>query len=269
MKKEVFEYKDYRELMKEHFMSLPKQGFGQLSKAAEKMNIHPSFLTSILNESKNMTTEQALDFADFAQMTELEADYFLHLVLENKSGTQKLKSHYQKKLTELKNKSAIIKNRLPPTVELSESAKAQFYSQWYYSAIRNCASLPQIKTVENFVDFLYLPRPLVVQVLEFLVSQNLVVLENGNYSVGPQSTHIGAGELLVTRHHTNWRLKAIEKLNQDSVQGLHFTSPLTIGEKDIPEVRKILLKTLDEIFDLIDVTEPDRFQVLCVDWFRL
>ena len=37
-------------------------------------------------------------------------------------------------------------------------------------------------------------------VLDFLIEQGLVALEKGRFQMGPQSTHIGAGENLVSRH---------------------------------------------------------------------
>src|SRR5580704_7903122 len=105
MVKEIFEYLDYREFLRNYFKSLPKEGFGQLSKAAKALDMQPSLLTGILQGSKNMTSEQALEFTHYAQMSELEAEYFTLLVQYDRAWTERLRSRLAYKLEETRQKA--------------------------------------------------------------------------------------------------------------------------------------------------------------------
>ncbi len=267
MVKQIFEFDDYREFMQAYFKSLPREGFGQLSRTAKVLNIQPSLLTGILNSSKNMTQEQAFDFVAHIELSPLESEYFISLVHLSRAGTARVRKYYESKLGELRAKSDLLKNRLPPKAELPEQVKAQFYSEWFYSGVRMATSIESVETSDQIAETLGLPRSTVVKVLEFLLTHGLVKLENGAYELGPQSTHVGAGELLVSRHHTNWRLKAIEAIAQRNERAIHFTSPLSIAEKDIEVVRKMLMQSLDGIFDVVDASEAEKVACLCLDWF--
>lgn len=269
MLQELFDYQDYRVYLRIYFKSLPKGGFGQLSKVARALDIQPSLLTGILQGAKNLTPEQALELTHHLQMSELEAEYFTLLVQYDRAGTERLRERLRLKLTEVKAKSELLKNRLPPKTELPEQVKAQFYSQWFYSAVRMATSIDEIRAPEQIAEKLGLSRQTVIKVLELLVLNNVVENRDGIYRMGAQSTHVGAGEMLVSRHHTNWRLKAIEKLNQDSTTGLHFTSPLSISQSDLENVRKILAHSIDAIFDVVDPSPAEEVACLCIDWFKV
>jgi uncharacterized protein (TIGR02147 family) len=266
---ELFDYLDYREYLRSFFKSLPKAGFGQLSRAAKALGIQPSLFTGILKGEKNLTPEQALEFAHYAGLSELETEYFTTLVQFDRAGTQRLRSRLEKKLAELREKSKLLKSRLPPEKEMPEQAKALFYSEWYYSAIRIVTSVESMQTPEAIANSLGLQRQTILRVLDFLLANNLVVFSDGRFQMGPQSTHIGSGELLVSRHHTNWRLKAIEAINAETKENLHFTSPLSISKNDAETVRKLLTQTIDRIFEIVDPSPAEEVDCLCMDWFKV
>lgn len=267
MVKTIFEYTNYRAFMKDYFRSLPREGFGQLSRAAKVLNVQPSLITGILNGTKNMTEEQAFDFAAHAELSALETDVFLTLVHLDRAGTSRVREYYEARLTDLRAKSDVLKSRMPPKAELPEQVKAQFYSEWFYSGVRMATSIESVRSPDQIAERLGLARPIVVKVLEFLLAHGLVKIEGDAYVMGPQSTHIGAGELLVSRHHTNWRLKAIEAIGRRSERALHFTAPLSIANQDIEEVRRLLLRNLDDVFEIVDRSEAERVACLCLDWF--
>jgi uncharacterized protein (TIGR02147 family) len=269
MLSEVYSYLNYREFLQDHFKSLPRGGFGQLSRAAEALGMQPSLLTRILQGAKNLTPEQAFDMAAYIQLDALESEYFITLVHWDRAGNDRLREHLFGKLREISEKAELLKSRLPPKMELPENVKAQFYSQWSYSAVRMLTSVPEVRTTEEIAERLGISRPSVVKILEFLLASGLVESQKGEFKMGPLSTHIGAGEMLVARHHTNWRLKAIEKIAQDTTSGLHFTSPISISRTDMRIVQKMLIKTIDQVFDVVDPSPAQEVACLCVDFFQV
>jgi hypothetical protein len=154
-------------------------------------------------------------------------------------------------MEKLKLQSHDLKKLLPPHKELSDDAKAVFYSHWYYSAIRLVCSLDAFNSAEAICEKLHLPRSKVKKVLEFLTLHGLCVEKDGKLGPGPQSTHVGADSLLAARHHANWRERAVNRMDTMKAEELFFTSPVTIAAADIPKVRKLLVTTIEDAFKII------------------
>jgi uncharacterized protein (TIGR02147 family) len=275
MAKTVFDYVDYRAYFKSLFQEKPHQGYGQLAKIARAISVNPSILTLVLKGEKDFTPEQANDLTEYFQLTDLEAEYFLNLVALSRASKPNLRARVSRKLKELQAKSMEVKSRIPPQAELSEESKAIFYSSWYFSAVRLLTSIEGFNSLEIISERLGLPRGTVKQVLEFLVSTGLCIeKKNRKFTMGPQSTHLGADSLLVSRHHQNWRLKAIERSQRvphqiPSERELFFTSPVSISKKAIPEVRKVLVSSLEDCFKIIDPAPCEELACLNIDWFEI
>jgi uncharacterized protein (TIGR02147 family) len=267
--KDLFEYESYRVYMGDYLSSLPNEGYGQLAKIARAMILNPSTLTLILQNQKDFTPEQANDFCEHLQMTELETEYFLSLVALSRAGKPNLRARIQKQIHMIRKKSKELKNRIPPQAELTEEAKAIFYSQWYYSGTRLLTSIEGFNSAEKISERLQIPRVTVKRVLEFLLSTGLCVEKNGRYQMGPQSTHLGTESPLIARHHQNWRFKSMEKADAISANELLFTSPVSISKDDIPKVKSVLMASIEECFKIIDPSSCEELACLNIDWFKL
>ncbi len=267
--KDLFDYDDYRKYLSDYLKSLPNEGYGQLAKIARAISLNPSTLTLVLQAQKDFTPEQANDLCEHLEMTELESEYFLSLVAFGRAGKPNLRARLSKHLAKLRKRSKELKNRIPPKVELTEEAKALFYSQWYYSGTRLLTSIPEYGTPEKIAERLGIPRNTVKQILEFLVSTGLCIHDHGRYRMGPQSTHLDVNSPLIARHHQNWRLKAIERADKVTSKELLFTSPVSISKAAIPEVRKVLVNTIEECFKIIDPAPCEEMACLNIDWFKL
>jgi uncharacterized protein (TIGR02147 family) len=266
---DIFEFDEYRRFIAAHLKALPNEGYGQLAKIARAISLNPSTLTLVLQGEKDFTLDQANDFCEYLGMAELETEAFILLVLLARAGKPNLKSRLLKQIQALRKKSNELKNRLPPKAELTEEAKSIFYSQWYYSGIRVLTSISEYRSVENISQRLRLPKSTVKQALDFLLRIGLCKEKAGKAQIGPLSTHLGADSPLVSRHHQNWRLKAIEKSDQISTNELMFTSPISIARGDIPRVKKILMAAVEECFKVIDSTTPEELVCLNIDWFKV
>jgi len=269
MTHDVFDYDDYRKYIADFLKALPNEGYGQLAKIARAISLNPSTLTLVLHGQKDFTPEQANDLCEHWQMTELETEYFLHLVAYSRAGKQNLRNRIRQQLGKIRKQSKDLKSRLPAQAELSEEAKAIFYSQWYYSGIRLLTSISGFNSPEKISEYLAIPRSTVKQVLDFLVATGLCISEGGKYRMGPQSTHLEAVSPLVARHHQNWRLKSIERTDRLGAEELLFTSPVSISKEGIPEVRKILVNAVESCFKIIDPSPCEELACLNIDWFKL
>ena len=265
----IFDFQNYREFLNATIRAQPNRGYGQAAKIAKSLQVNPSIVTLVLKGEKDLTLEQAGDFADYLGLSELETDYFLALVCHARAGKEGLKRKYQKQLEKLRAQSKDLKARMPAKKEMSEESAAIFYSHWYYSAIRMLSSLDGFHTPDQIAKRLQLPSKKVRHALDFLVRVGLCTEKNGRYDIGPQSTHLAADAAMITRHHVNWRERAIQAADHMKDDELFFTSPVTIAAKDIGKVRAVLVAAIEDAFKIVDPSPSEEALCLNLDWFRL
>lgn len=266
----IFDFDNYRTFLIQLIKKLPKRGHGQLVKFAKAMNVHPSIVTLVLKGKLHLTLEQATELADYLGLSSVESDYFINLVSLERAGTEKLRVYYLKTLNELKSQRDNLKKILPDNYKMNEETKAVFYSQWYYSAIRLLVSLKKFNSTKELAERCGLPLKKTQLVLDFLIKNGLCIEKNGTYEIGPLNTQIGNDSLLVTRHHSNWRQRAINTLDRSSdKEELFFTSTAALSKEDLQKVKNILLKAVENSFEIITPSPSEEVFCLNIDWFRI
>lgn len=265
----IFDSNKYRAIISGRVKLFPKKGHGQYAKLANFIGVHTTLLSQILHGAKDLTVEQAAKACEFFGFTKLETKYFIGLVRWERAGTQQLKNIIYEELEEIRNQSLDLAKRIPNIEKLSESDEAIFYSNWYYMAVKLLTSIDGFNDVESISQKLNVPRKTVIHVLEFLVRCRLCVAENGLYKMGPQRTHVAADSPLVARHHINWRLKNMEKLNSISSDEIVYTSPVTISRGDAKVIRKKIVEFIEEFSAKVVASGSEEFFVLNIDWLGL
>lgn len=265
----VFEFENYKDFVLKKLANLPLKGHGQFSKIANKLNIHTSLVSQIFNGPKHLTFEQACDLCTFFGMTELESDYLIALVLKERAGTSSAKAKCERDLAILKGKSQILNERVKTDVVLSDADSAIFYSHWYYAAVKIMISLIGKNTPEQMASYLNIPLVKVNEILEFLVQTGLCVLRENTYQQGPSKIHIGAGSPFVSRHHLNWRIKAIEKVGNIEKNDFSFTMPANLSFKDAKVLRQLLLESAQKCISTVDDSKAETMYCLNIDWFKV
>ena len=266
---DIFKFDDYRDYLKEAIEMMPNKGYGKLSELALSSGMNPATLTLVLKKERDFTLDQAHATCLFLGLGEIETEYFLTSASLQRAGKNHLKNLLIQKLSDLRDQSQNLQKRLGRSKDLDENSKAQFYSAWFYSGVRLAASIPKLDNVDSISERLELPRATVAQVVEFLLHHNLLKSENGKLGMATQSTHLSAQSPLVSRHHTNWRIKSLSKMESTLPDELFFTSPVSIAQKDIPVVRDILARMIDEVFRFIDPSKEEELACLNIDWFRI
>lgn len=266
----LFESNDYRAYLEDHIKAQPKRGHGMKLKIAEELRVHPTLVTQVLKGRKSFSSEQAFKIAKFIGLNDLEKDYFLTLLELDRAGTSELRKFLEKKLLKLREEGAKVKNRVSVYSTLSESDQALFYSHWYYSAVRLSSGLDGNMTLQSLADRLDLPEDLVRKILDFLISRGLVVEQkNGSLTQGPQNTFLPSDSPLISRHHMNWRMKAIERHPKLSTNELAFSAPVTLSERDFSTVHKICLDFIQKVSKVVSDSPPEQLGCINIDWFRV
>ncbi len=262
----IYDYLAYKKYVNDRIYVLPQNGRGQYRKIAEHLNINTVVVSQIFKGNRDLTLEHAFSLTQYFGMAHLEKEYFINLVQRERAGNHQLKTYFETKLKEIKTEAQKIKNIID-NKELNDEAKFQFYSNWYYSAIRLSTLLPEQNNVTAIANQLKLPAPRVREVVDFLLMHGLLKEEMGALLIGPQRTHLSAESPYINRHHTNWRLKGLENMEALSTSELFFTSPMTISQKVMDEVKVLLLDLVAELSKKVRDAKDEKLVCLNIDFF--
>ena len=267
---DLFKYDDYKLFTNDWIEKRPKKGRGYYRKLSLFLEVKPVIISQVLKGERHFSLEQALEVCEFLALNELESDYFQLLVQREKAGTHKLKKRLQQKLNRLKEKANQVKARLPENEPLSDRARAEFYSQWFYSGIRLSTAIDGLNTPQDLSRHLNLPLHKVRSVLDFLVKNNLCLLEkNGTYRISEQSTHVDSRSPLVSRHHKNWREMAMRKMELQTEEDLFFTAPIVVNQQTMQLMRDQLLQTIQKLSKTATLSSSEQLICLNIDLFNL
>jgi uncharacterized protein (TIGR02147 family) len=263
----IYTYTDYRLYLGHYIAKLPKNGRGEVGRMAEAMGVHPSLLSQVMAESKNLNLEQAQELCEYLKLTTQESEHFFLMVQYQRAGTKKLQDHFKKKLKHSYESSIEVSQKVRQDKKLTEDDKSLFYSHWHFVAIWLFTSIGKGKTLEDVASEFKLSREDASKILTFLTNTGLCLYGKEKYTMGPQSIHISRESPHLLRHHTNWRLRSIEACDKISQEEMIITAPISISESDLKKVRARLTEVLKEVVDAAIASEADRVACFNLDFF--
>lgn len=264
----VFDYKDYRGYLGAWIELRQERGRGGIGNLAQAINVHSSFVSQIMSKKRDLSPDQAMKLTVFWQFNKRETEYFLLLVDSARAATPELRGFLKAKIQDFISESEQVKAHIQYDVELPEATKAIFYSSWLYSAARILASIPEHSTTENIAKRLEITRPAAKEVVDFLLQIGLCAEKNGKLVAGTKRTHLPADSRLVACHHTNWRIRALNRIPTISPSELSFTFPMSLSEGGLTKIRKHALKFIDEANKIVADSPCELAACLNVDLFR-
>jgi uncharacterized protein (TIGR02147 family) len=264
----IFEFKDYRTYLRSYIRHLPRKGRGELSKIAKHLRINTTLLSQIMSSGREFSPEQALSLSEYLAHTEIETDYFALLVQHQRAGNSRLKKYLEKKLELMREEALKLSKRISHEKKLSDHERAIFYSSWIFSAIHLFTSTSQKGvTLDEIVARFSLPRNKAVDVMQFLLSSGLCIEKSGHYSMGVQSTFVERGSPYLLKHHSNWRLKAIQKSENLTERELQYSGQFSLSHRDFEALREKLADFLKTANELVKDSPAEEIASLNIDWF--
>ncbi len=265
----IFESQTYKEFVEARIQNMPARGRGEFRKIASALRVHSTRVSQIFRGDLHLTLEQACDLARYLGLSELETECLLALVQRDRAGTPQLRQALEKQLQAIRQKSRELVHRVERSRILTEQEKSTFYSNWYYSGIRMASSVPELQSLDRLAKHFDLPRERVRKVLDFLVQTGLCVEEEGRVRMGPKLTHLESDSPLVSRHHANWRLKAMQRHEKLGAGELAYSAPMVLSQKDRAQVREMAALFIEKVLKLVKDSEPNEtLSCLCLDWFE-
>lgn len=265
---DIYSYREYQPFLEAICESKGLRS-GYKREIAESMQIQGAYLSRVLKKKVNLNLEQAFRLSKFLGMNEEERSFLFLLIEKERAGTVELQEHFTRQIETAIKRRDKIHSRLSNVDELSSESKAQYYSNWYYLAIHLLAEMESIKTANEISERLKLSLETVNEVLAFLNQHSLIQFENGNVSATDIAVHLAGDSPLVTQHHRNWRLKALQDVGKTDDSNLHFSAATTIDSKTYWEIRRLILKTIEESVDLFQKSPIEDAYSLNIDWYKL
>lgn len=257
MKNSVFDFSDYKAYLNAHFRSQPARGRGERSRLAEAIQCHTAYVSQVLKHAAHFSLEQAAALSQHLEMDRNESEFFLLLVQHARAGTPLLKRHFAEHLQKARQKRLNLKHRLEFKKALSIEDQATYYSAWYYAAIHVLLSIESMQKREALARRLKLSPQKVSEVLRYLVSVGLAVQNGDRFQIGATSLHLAADSPMVAKHHANWLLRAMAALDDGKTEDLHYSSAVTLAAADLPRVRAVMVKAIEEIRAIVKDSKED------------
>lgn len=265
----VFEFLDYKEYLHQKISSMPSKGRGVRLAMSEFLGCQTAYTSQVLNQHVHFSLEQAVKINKFFNHTKDEERFFLLLVQLGRAGSFELEEFLRAEIQEILVKREDLQNRLKVKENLDEMNQHVYYSSWHYAAIHVVLSIPGYDNAKRISEYFGIEQRQVQEVLDFLTSTGLVQEKEGKYKIGETRIHLSKQSIQIRRHHTNWRNRAINSIDENSAKDFHYSSVLTISQKDVKRVRTILNKALDECKEIIRESPEEVVQVFNVDLFQL
>ena len=265
----VFSYINSGDLLKAYIHSQPHKGRGLVKKIAEYLQVASPQVSQYLSGVKTITVDQAYQLGILFSWSEMEIEYWLCLVEMERASHHEAKKYFRKKLDKIQKSSLQISKAVGPSTELNDKDKSQFYSSWVYSALRMFCSLGDGKHLHEISEaFPEFDHTELAQVIDFLMQKGFLKKVGNRYQLQEQRTFVPKGSPFLKQHTTNWRMRAIERVQFVSDEELIFTAPLSISEAGFKKVRRELqafIKNLSE--SLESYGEAEKIVCLNLDFF--
>ncbi len=264
----IYDFLDYRDYLRKEF-SGTGEGRGRRSHLAQFLNCQTSFLSQVLTDRAHLSLEHAIKTSDFLKHNEDEMKFFMLLVQKGKAGTKELEHYFESETNSILKNREEIKERVKVRTKLNNEDQMKYYSSWHYLAAHILSAIPGLNTLDQISRRLKIELKTVKEAMEFLENRGFVKSTAGHYSIGLTRLHLPKGAAMLPRHHSNWRIKAIESFDFEKPNDLHYSVVLGISKKDQKIFKEKLLKLLEEFEPVIQSSKEELPVVLLMDLFEI
>ncbi len=266
--KQVFDFKSYKDFLKSKAGPAYTRK-GVKSSMAKALRCQPTYVSQILNGNAHLSLEQAEILAEHFAMTADQKHFWILLVQKDRAGTQELALYFDRQLRRLLDDRLVLTKRLGTQNSLTPEDQSIYYSSWIYSAIHMAVTIPGLRDPVSIARSLGVGRSRVSEVLDFLVRIGLLTIANGVLAATQASMRIGTDSHHIIKHHTNWRNRATESLDRESLSDLHYSGVVTLSREDVIRLKEKMLEFIDETVKVIRKSGEEELYGFCMDFFNV
>ena len=264
----VFDYKDYKEYL------IAVTG-GKRSRKGVKLafskvlRCQTSFISQVIHGNLHLSQEQAIDIGIFLSLTRDELQYFQLIVQKSRAGTENLKKFIDNQISELMEKRLNVISRLGKKATLTKNQQAIYYSSWTFAAVHVACMIPGMGEPLKLIKELNISKQQLIKVIDFLEKSNLIVKTSLGYKATESIVRINKYSSSIIPHHSNWRKKAMESLDFEDLNDLHFSGVYCLDTQAALKIKDKLLEELKNVVKNIEKAPSKKMMVLTLDWFEI
>lgn len=266
--KSIFQFSDYKTYL-ESQLGGKRERRGLRAKLAAFVGCQTAHVSQVLNGGSQFTIEQAFKINGFLKHDEEESHFFLLLLQKSRAGTIEVQRYFSQQIQDILTHRSLIKNRLEKIKEIPTEHHARYYSSWHYLAIHVAISIPGLQTKEALSEHFRLPLVMVNEALHFLCSIGLAEQIGGRYHTGRLNIHLGNDSDNINKHHTNWRVQAMESLGRAVAEDIHYSVVFSLSVADSKKLRDRLLEVIKANLRDVGPSKEETMYCTCIDFFEL
>lgn len=264
----LFTVKDYRSFISEK-ISENKAIRGYQTRLSEAAGVHSSYISRVINSHIHLTTDQAANLAEFWRLDPEETDYFIDLVLLERSSSATLKTRIQQRLGVIHHNRQQLARRFSHARPMDERNADIYFSAWYFSAIHILITIPQYRTVRAIAKRLRLSEALVNEALEILSSIGLARYSQSQWIALQNDIHLAQQKMFSRIQHNHWRQKTSLKLQEGDPEALHYSGIHSMSISDAHKLKALLIQFLDESRKTIAASPEQELFFLGCDFYEV
>lgn len=264
---EIFKFSEYRLIIK-YYIEKFKSARGYRAKLARAASCHPSFLSQVLQSHVHITPDQAANMCSFWAFDEKASEYFITLVLMERSSSQAFRSMLQRRANAVKRSYDNISERVSLET-LEADRKLSYYSSWLMQAVHILLSLKEFQNPERLATKLNLSVNRITQIIDELKRLELIEKDPKGYTLLNRALHLEKSSPLFATYHSQWRQYAIMKIHENSSEAINYTATLTISKADYLLVKSEIYKLIENVTKLASTSKEEEACCLNIDFLAL
>lgn len=238
------------------------------SKMAEAAGCQKSYLSKVLNGEAHLLPDHAYGIAEYLHMSEPETDYFLELVQLDRAGSPKLRERQKKKLEKLKEQMENLHQRFRSESLSEEEEQKIYYSSWVYSAVHIACGIENLRSAKALAARFHLETKHVEAILADLARMKLVEEAGGSWRRSSKYLHVPFGSPMNSVNHANWSIKALQDIQLEKAESLHYTAVYSLEKKDAEQIKLMLIQAIERSREVVKPSRDEELVCLRVDLFR-
>jgi len=270
-KPNLFLYDDYRKFLNDTYLfhKSHSKGFSFRSFAKSAGLTSPNYLKMVTLGQRNLSLKTIRQFSVALELSKTEEDFFESLVLFNQSTSAEEQSRFYERMA---------KNRRYKNIRKLDRSKFEYYSHWYYAAIRELVGTPDFKEDPEWISQTLVPpirkeqakeALILLQQLHLIKRNDRSMLEKTDQTVssGAETASVAVKafhrEMLRIASDVPDRVPANERDISGVMMRVH-PDKLEEFKKKLSEFRQYLLTTMEA-----DSKKPARLYQLNIQLFPL
>lgn len=268
MAQTVFEFDDYKKFIKAAFDRQENGGRGQRYKLAQFLGCQDSYVSLVLSGDRQFSVEQAEGVARFLHLNDEEKEFFILLLLRDRSGTVPARRYFTEKLDEKRREFQDFRARVQIDKDLSDADKMRYYGNPLMAKVHMFLTIPGKWTVEELAERFSASPAKMQEICRFLSSKGFIKEKNGRYFEATKFLFLDKRSPFIVQHHSSWRLDAISAIQDRHEDGMHLSMVFTLSEKDAEALRQKIAKFIEESSSLIKESKEETLMALNLDFYK-